>query len=156
MELRAPFLLRVAYVVVLLGIMLPIGLASMSWVRLATGGHFRSVLGIVLVLVVGGWRIYNVLRHPATLDCPRLDGFPRLLRWIGMACLYVGALFGALNLASRPIMSTLVTRPSETGVEFYAVGMYLAMLAGLGLKGLMAFEASRLLAFEQRERQATP
>ena len=154
MELRTPFLLKIAYVVVLLGYMLPIGLASMSWVRLATGGHFRTVFGILVILVVGAWRIYTVFRHPGTLDSPRVDGFPRLLRWVGMACLYVGAVFVALNMVSRPIMAALVTKPSETGIEFFMVGMYLAKFAALGWSGLMAFEASRLLAFEQRERRA--
>jgi len=41
----------------------------------------------------------------------------------------------------------------ESGVEFFVVGVYIALLAGVGPLGILLFEISRLFGFERRVSQ---
>lgn len=50
-------------------------------------------------------------------------------------------------------MQAFMTSRTESGAEFFAVGLFLSLASGIGVLGLLAFEFSRLLAFERRARQ---
>ncbi|MDY0742980.1 hypothetical protein SNE35_00610 [Paucibacter sp. R3-3] len=144
--------LRVAYCVVVLGAVLPVGVAASSWVAMARGPGLLSVIpfvGPLLLLVIGGYRVYLVARFPTTLGSLAASGVASLMRKLGMFALYVGALGTALSWASRPLMRALMTSHTESGAEYFAAGMYLALLAGLGLLGVLLFEFSCLLCFER-------
>ena len=157
MHHRASWPLRTAYVLALLAAVLPIGLASSGWVAMTTGGSpfaFVTYIGPLLFLLLGVYRVIVVLRVPGTLDSPHVTGFAAFLRPVGIAALYFGAVVGLVNLLSRPLTRLIFSRPSDTGVEFYVVGVYLALLGGIGLLGLVFFELSRLFAFETYARNA--
>lgn len=149
----APLSLRIAYAVALLAMVLPVGLAASGWVRMTTGGSpFLIVpyIGPLLLLALAVYRAVVVVRWPNTLACPRASGFASLLRPVGIVGIFIGALVGLVNVLSIPLTKLIFARPSGTGVEFYVVGVYLSMVGGVGLLGLVCFELSRLRAFEAR------
>jgi hypothetical protein len=152
MNRQASFPFRLFYCLAVLGTIVPIGLANSGWVRASTGGTLVSLVpfaGPILFLALGLYRVFLVARVPGTLDLPPVAGIASVLRAIGAFCIYAGAVVGILNWVSRPLMRLLVTRPSETGVEFYVAGVYLALAGGVGALGLLLFEFSRLLGFER-------
>jgi hypothetical protein len=153
MTLRASLPLKVVYVFVVLAAIVPIGLASSSWVGLATGRSARSLLWLVALLALGIYRIVLVVRHRDTLDSPEVRGVALLLRWAGIFCLFAGAVGWVVNLVARPLLHSMMTSRSDSGIEFFIVGLFLAILGGLGWSGLLAFEFSRLLGFERQARQ---
>ena len=57
-----------------------------------------------------------------------------------------------LGWAAGPLMRTLMTSRTESGAEFFLVGMYLSLAAGVGMLGLFSFEFGRLLSFERSTR----
>lgn len=155
MYLHAPSHLKWAYGLVVLSAVLPIGLASSGWVALATGGTPFGVpfLGPVVLLFMGLYRVFLVAKIPGTLDAPETVGLGKALRKVGIFLLVFGAVIGALNLISRPLMLAVPSRYTSGAPVFFVVGMYLSMLGGLGLLGLTMFELSRLLGFEQHARK---
>lgn len=155
MYLRAPSYLKWAYALVVLSAVLPIGLASSGWVALATGGTSLGIpfLGPIVLLVIGLYRVFLVAKIPGTLDAPEIAGLGSALRKIGIFLLIFGAVIGALNLVSRPLLLAVPSRFTSGAPVFFVVGMYLSMLGGLGLLGLTMFELSRLLGFEQHARK---
>jgi hypothetical protein len=144
---------RIAYCLVLLGAVLPIGLAKSGWVALATGGSFVQTIpyvGPILFLVVGLYRIFVVMRSSRTLDYPSASGFIAFLRNAGVFLLYFGAICAILNWVSGPLMHTFLRSRTESGAEFFMVGVYLAVLGQVGVFGLFLFELGRLRSFEQQ------
>ena len=142
---------RICYCIAVLGAIVPMGLASSGWVRASTGGSFAGLLplvGMVPYVALGLYRVFLVARVPGTLDSPPASGVAAVLRSVGVLCVYAGAVVAVLNWASRPLMRMLVTKPSETGVEFFVAGLYLALASGVGVLGLLLFEFSRLRGFE--------
>ena len=157
MPLPAPTYLKAAYILVVLSTILPIGLASSSWVSLATGGTGGiPILGPIVLLLLGLYRIFLVAKVPGTLDAPDVAGLGIALRKIGIILLVVGSVFAALNLVSRPLMLLIPSSARNAAPIFFVAGMYLAILSGLGLLGLTLFEFSRLLGFEQSAREQNP
>jgi hypothetical protein len=154
---RASWPLKCVYSLTILSAVLPIGLTSSGWVSATLGGGASPlvvlpVLGPLLFLIIGLYRIWTVARLSGTLSSYETSGVSKVLRSIGIVALYVGALVAIANWASRPVMRMLVTTPSESGVEFYVVGVYLALASGIGVLGLVLFELSRLLSFEAEAR----
>ncbi len=146
--------LRWVYSLVVLSAVLPVGLAASSWVGLARGsvGALAGlpVLGPLLFLALGLYRIYLVARVPGTLSFPQVRGFPSALRRVGIFALYAGAVIAILNWFAGPLMRMFMTQRTESGVEFFVAGMYLSMLGGIGVLGLVVFELSRLIGFERQ------
>ena len=154
MCLRAPSYLKVAYSLVILSAVLPIGLASSGWVSLATGASGGvPILGQIVRLLLGLYRVFLVAKVPGTLDAPEIAGLAVALRGIGIFLLVVGSIFAALNLVSRPLLMAVPSSYRSAAPIFFVAGMYLAVLSGLGLLGLTLFEFSRLLGFEQHARE---
>jgi hypothetical protein len=52
-------------------------------------------------------------------------------------------------------MRAFMKSRTESGAEFFVVGMYLSVAAGIGMLGLLSFEFSRLLAFERSAQRAS-
>lgn len=107
-------------------------------------------LGPLLFLALGLYRIYSVARTPGTLSTSRVAGFPLLLRRVGTFALYVGAIVAIVGWLAGPLMKLLMTHRTESGAEFFVVGLYLSMSSGIGLLGLVLFELSRLIGFERQ------
>lgn len=148
--------LKVAYCIVLLATVLPIGLAKSGWVGLATGGIGMGVpfVGPIIFLALGLYRIYLVVRVPGTLSSPQALGFAAFLRAVGTFFLYVGVFASVLSWVAGPLMRAFMTHRTESGAEFFVVGMYLSLVTGFGMLGLFAFEFSRLVAFERNAQKA--
>ena len=150
--------LKWSYALVILSSVLPIGLASSGWVALATGGGTSIARGIPLIgplimLALGLYRVFLVVKLPRTLDSPEVAGVGKGLRKVGIFLLFLGAIFGALNLISRPLMLLIPSSYFNGAPVFFVLGLYLSILGGLGLLGLTLFEFSRILGFEQHARQ---
>lgn len=150
------FALRVAYCLVVLGAILPFGVAASGWVALAKGPALLSTvpfIGPVLLLAIGAFRVYLVARFPTTLCSPPVSGVTALLRAFGITAIYVGLVATVLSWVARPLIRALMTSRTESGAEFFVVGLYLSLVAGVGLLGILMFEFSRLLAFERLARE---
>lgn len=149
---------RVAYCFVLLGVMVPFGLAASGWVRVTTGGGamgFVPFFGPLLVLLFGLYRIFVVARSADTLATPPAQGGLAFVRAAGVLLLYLGAVMTILGWFAGPLMRTMLHAHSESGVEFYFVGVVLAFLGQIGLLGLFLFEFSRLRIFETQGLRAS-
>ena len=146
-------LLRVSYCLVVLGATVPFGLAASGWVGLAKGpglvGALPFLLGPPLLLLLGAFRIYLVARYKTTLSSPQLLGIGVVFRALGLFALHVGALSTLLSWVARPLMRAFLTTRTESGAEFFAVGVFLLYGVGAGSFGLLLFEFSRLLGFER-------
>jgi len=153
MNLKAHTSLKIAYSLVLLGAIVPFGLARSGWVALATGGFASApFIGPLALLALGLYRVFLVARVPGLLDSQATVGIETLLRMLGQFLLYVGAVVAVLGWISGPLMHAFIQRRTDSGAEFLVVGVYLGMAGGLGILGLIFFEFSRLRAFERSSR----
>jgi hypothetical protein len=152
--------LKVAYCVVLLGAVLPFGLAKSGWVALATGGMgVVPVVGPLAFLALGLYRVFLVARGQGALDSQPAQGVASVLSAIGKVLLYLGALVVALGWISGPLMHAFIHGRTDAGAAYFVVGLYLSLAGGIGTLGLLLFEFSRLLGFERgaaRAAQAQP
>jgi hypothetical protein len=157
MKQAAPTSLKWVYSIVVLSAVVPVGVASSSWVAMARGGGGALAglpyLGPLLLLLLGLYRTYLVARVPGTLASYPAAGFAGVLRRFGVFALYFGAAVGLLNLSAGPLMKLLMTPRTESGAEFFVVGVYLSFLGGVGVLGLVLFELSRIVGFEKHEEQ---
>ena len=146
-----PLFLRVVYCIVIIAAVLPVGLASSSWVRLSLGGGGMGLLplfSLLSLLLLATYRIVLVLKDASTLSAPPAAGVAKFLRVLGIVMLVVGAFVFALNIVAGPLMHRFMSSHTESGAEYFVAGMYLALLGGIGTFGLLLFEFSRLLGFE--------
>src|SRR3569832_2471224 len=109
MYLTASRSLKIAYAIVVLAAVVPIGLASSGWVALATGrgGAAIPYIGPILFLGLGIYRVVTVYRNPQALHSYPVKGFVNVLRKIGVFALYFGALVGVLFLVSWSFLVVL-------------------------------------------------
>ncbi|HYD63286.1 MAG TPA: hypothetical protein VEC35_23220 [Noviherbaspirillum sp.] len=157
MHHQPSFALKFSYCLVILGTVVPVGLANSGWVALATGATPMGMipfLGPILLLALGLYRIYLVWRMKGTLDSPPLSGGIAALRAIGVFCIHLGAVITIAAWSAGPLMRLLIKQQTESGAEFFVVGVYLSLVAGIGLLGFLLFEFSRLVAFERHAREA--
>jgi hypothetical protein len=151
MHQEASTLIRWLYCLAILSVILPFGMSG--WVAATVGaGPTQSLpfIGPILLLVLGVWRIFMVARHRYTLDTFVLGGAAKLLRILGIMGMVVGVIYLVLRLTAAPLTRAMLQSRSESGVEFYVVGVLLGLLGGVGPLGILLFEFSRLLGFEQR------
>jgi hypothetical protein len=149
---NASVVLRIAYCLVVLGAILPFGIAASGWVTPAKGPNLLGAvpfIGPMLLLTLGFFRVYLVACYPTTLSSPPVSGLAALVRVLGQLAIYIGVVATVLSWVARPLMRALMTSRTESGAEFFAVGLHLSLVAGIGLLGLLMFEFSRLLAFER-------
>jgi len=148
---------RVVYCIVVLGAVLPAGLFTSGWVAMTLGASTVGAvpfIGPILLFAIGLYRIYVVARSASTLATPTTTGGIAFVRNAGLVLLYLGAVTTVLGWVSGPIMHALINVRSESGVEFYMAGLVVAVLAKIGVLGLIRFEFSRLRSFETRQLQA--
>jgi len=152
MSKDASLLTRIIYCLVVLGAILPFGLAKSGWVALATGGPALAgtipFIGPLVLLVIGIYRVIVVVRTPAALSAPPVAGFIAFLRGAGLFLLYLGAITTVLGWLAGPLMHTLMRARTESGAEFFFVGYLIAIVGQVGVLGLLLFELSRLRGFE--------
>jgi hypothetical protein len=151
--------LKWIYSLVVLSVAFPVGQATSGWVALAQGGPSLSGVPFIaqlLLLVLGIYRIYLVTEVPGTLSLPPVTGIPLLLRRVGVFALYVGAVVAVLKWFAGSLMKTLMTQHTESGIEFFVVGLFLSLLSGIGTLGLVFFELSRLIGFEGLDEKIVP
>jgi len=104
---------------------------AITWVGLGT---FAAIVA---------FRAYQVMRYRAALDARAPNRLGRMLRWLGLLGMTVGATAAAAFLLIGPITHLLVKSVSESGVEYFVVGLVLLSLTSFGWLGCIAFEASR-------------
>lgn len=158
MKAAASVPLKWAYCLVLLFAVLPLGLAGSSWVALARGGigYSLPLLSVLPMLVLAVYRVYLVVRMPGALSSYPAAGFGRALRALGVFAIYLGAAVSIASLAAGPLMRALMTSHTESGAEYFVVGLYLSLLGGIGTLGLLCYELSRLIAFERHAAPGNP
>lgn len=155
-QLPASRFLRLVYCLVLVAAVVPIGRAEAGWVGAVIGGAGLGVVpsfGPMIFIALALFRIVLVVRYRQSLDTPRTEGFSRVLRFIGLALLYLGALAALVTWIALPLLRWLVPERTDAGIEFYTE-LFLYLGAGLGMLGLTLFELSRLLSFERAARQS--
>jgi hypothetical protein len=126
MNRQASFPFKLFYCLAILGTIVPMGLASSGWVWVSRGGSLVALVpsaGPMLFIALGLYRAFLAARVPGTLDSPPVARVAAVLRAVGVFCIYAGAVIAILNWIFRPLMRMLVTMPSESGVEFYVVGV---------------------------------
>lgn len=148
---------RWLYLLALLTVLAPV--PGSGWARLATGGGPLVLMGLpaLAILALATWRAVQVIRDRGRLAAPALAGRIRWMRKIALAIMAVGVVVTMLQLLTVPIAGVIFKGArSETGVEFFVVGVWLAMFSGWGPVGLLLFEFSRMLGFERAQREQTP
>jgi hypothetical protein len=153
----APPWTRVIYLASLLAVLAPLalsgglGMAGMSSVLAV------SALMPALIVAVGIWRAVQVIRDRWRLASPPMVRWHRLARTLALWLMSLGAIVLVLRLLATPITrAVLGGARTESGAEFFVVGMVLTLFAGLAPVGLLLFEFTRLSAFEQAAREQRP
>ena len=155
MSHQPSFALKLSYCLVVLSAVVPFGLAKSGWVALATGATPLGMIpfiGPIFFLILGLCRVYLVLRTKEALNSPEVTRGIALLRAIGAICIHAGAVIVVLNWVSGPLMRLLIKQRTESGAEFFVVGVYLSLALGIGILGLFLFEFCRVVAFEYNAR----
>ncbi len=154
MNYESSIKLRLLYCLAILSAIFPFGMSG--WVSMTVGPNLLSVpyIGPISLLFIGIWRIYKVTRYPHTLDSYVQGLFLKALRVIGIIGMSVGVVYFVLRFGANDIVHMWVPSRSESGVEYYVVGVYLSLIGGMGSLGVFLFEASRLFGFE-RQRKST-
>ncbi|CAN5285631.1 hypothetical protein BH09PSE6_BH09PSE6_14850 [soil metagenome] len=146
---KASMPVRALYCLAVLAIALPFG--TSGWAALSTGRGV-GIRGVpYLLLAIGLWRIYTVIRYPTTLDAFIPHAFAKVLRIVGIIGLAFATIYLAAALFMGPLTRVLMSgNRSGIGVEYYVVGTWLAMLGLAVPYGLVLFELSRLIGFEKQ------
>jgi hypothetical protein len=155
-------LLRIAYALVLIDILLPSLLPGSGWVQLALGpgsilgGGLAGLLAWLLLLA----RLILVVWRPVALQAVPASLPLRWLRRVGFGLMLVGALVWLLKLAAPPLAAMLLAQSGQDATGRLAlqfvVAMLLGQLSGIGPLGLLMFELSRLTAFERQGLAPSP
>ena len=152
MSIKANGYLRTLYCLALVLTLFPTGLFGASgFVGLAVGGGLLGIgmLFLLPILVAIIYRVFLVIRYKDRLDAIHVNGLTKFIRWLGILLMVLGVLGAIAILFSRVIALGIFGQPGEAGIAYFVVGVYAYFVAGLGLPGVMVFEASRLLGFEQ-------
>lgn len=138
---------RFVYLLALLASVIPFGRSG--WVSLAMGAGSWAGVASVIVLALAIYRTTLVLARPDALDAPVAVGMVHWCRVLGACLACIGLVTFILSFFVGPIGHALFPRRSDNGVEFFIVGLGLALAGGLTPVGLLLFEFSRMRAFEQ-------
>ena len=95
------------------------------------------------------WRALRVLRDRESLDAPAATGFVRWLWVLGLILATAGPIASAMQLVIPSLVHTLAPRGSDNGIEYFIIGLSVALVAALSPIGVLMFEFSRLRGFEQ-------
>ena len=84
---------------------------------------------------------------------------PGLLSWcraLGIGLMALGVIAFVFQFFVGPIGRMLFSQRTESGAEFFVVGIWLAMFTAVTPISVLLFEASRLLSFERWYREQSP
>ena len=148
MKIKASRTLKLVYCLTLLGSIFPAGLAASSgWIGLAFGGGlFRDgfLLAIALLLLFG-YRIVTVIRNPSALDVYAAGFFSKAIRFFSILLIWGGFASMVSLFFVKPITLAIFHKAGDGGVAFFVVGIYIVMLAGMGIIGIAMYECVRLI-----------
>lgn len=146
MEIKASRALKLVYCLTLVGIV-PVGLAASSgWIGLLFGvSLFRpGLLFSVVLLLLITYRIVSVFRNPIALDVHVTGMFSKAIRAIAVVLMWVGLLSITGLFFVKPITLTIFHSAGDAGIGYFVVGVFLIMLAALGIVGIIVFEIIRV------------
>lgn len=161
MEIKASRTLKLVYSLTLLGSIFPAGLAASSgWIGLAFGGGLLRagfLLPIALLLLLG-YRIVTIIRNPSALDVHVAGFFSKSIRFLSVLLIWAGFASMASLFFVKPITLAIFQSAGDAGVAYFVVGMYLVMLASMGIIGIAMYESVRLIGARSKTRivNATP
>jgi len=149
MQLTASKKLKCLYCFTLILSILPTIFGASGWIGLATGKVFGPALTFLLVWVaIYLVRIWLVTRHVTTLDSFVPTLLINFLRKLGIGLMGFGCIGSIAILFNRYLALAVFGSPGQGGIAFFAMGMYLYLLASVAIPGVLLFELSRLLGFE--------
>jgi len=142
--------LRIAYVGTLLGALLPLKRDLMGGGSGISIGNWRYVLLVpsLALAAICVWRLVMVLTDKNALDSLAVEGPLLAARRLGMLFMYLATGIFLLTILGGPLIWLSFSDKSVTGAVGLVLGFFLTLLAGIGPIGLIAFEFSRLRAFE--------
>ncbi len=145
MRTQADRKLKWLYCLALIGAVLPGFLAASNWVGLAMG--WMGIFQLPLILIYG-YRISLVIRHPTTLDAFVPIRWHAALRKFGIGLMLLGTLAAFGMAFSGPLAQIIFGTRGPNGIAAFVVALWFAMASGAGVFGVICFEISRLLGFE--------
>jgi hypothetical protein len=150
--------LKTAYVLSVIAVVMPsifLLIISGEIKRQLSFGAFSTIVSLgatFLLLALCIYRLVIVFRQENALASYQVSGPALLLRRVGAAFIYIGAGVLFLNFAAFPLIKAFVMHNKTDGVEFFVGGLYLSYLQSFGDTGLIMFELSRLIGFENHVR----
>lgn len=153
--------IKIVYCVSLLAVALGAFLQS-GWVSLAIGGGMLGILGMAgllpaqVLFILLLFRVYVVATSSEALDArhPNLLGW--ILRFIGQLIMWLGILGLAAQFLVRPLTLLIFGgAKTESGAEFFVIGLYAAIASGTGWIGCLLFEISRICGKKVQSEIAT-
>lgn len=139
--------IRVLYVLAALGA-LPASCTGSGWVRATLGPSFLySVVGLALVAWLV-WRAIRAMRDANAIARPAGSRLANLLCGVAVVAMAVGVAAFFSTFLVRPITLLVFDGKirSDSGIEFYLVGIVLVLLTSAGWAGVLLYEAGRLVA----------
>jgi len=152
MQMQTSNAVRTIYCLAVFGVVFPFPVSS--WVSMTLGGGGTvPVIGPLLLLFLGAYRIFSVVKNKTLLNSPAILGLPRVIRVLGISAMLLGAMSALAWPFMKLIALAIFGKPGDGGIAFYAVGVYLALGKGFASLGVVLFEASRLMGFEAKDRE---
>lgn len=144
--------IKLTYTLAVLAIY-PIAIVGSSgWVAIAMGAGVNW--WILVALLVGVWRVYQVWTKGSTLSAPIPTAAIGVLRWIGLLLMAATVVLALALFFQKQVAGLFFSGKSDTGIEFFVLKMYATLIGSLTTSGILLFELSRLLGFEHREHHA--
>lgn len=100
------------------------------------------------LLLMYGYRIHLLIRHPTTLDAFVRTRWHAALRKLGIGLMLVGTLAAFGMAFSGQLAQLIFGTKGPNGIAAFVVALWFAMASGAGVFGVICFEISRLLGFE--------
>jgi hypothetical protein len=153
MEIKASRTFKLVYCLTLMGSIFPVGLAASSgWMALVFGGGFlrAGFLLPIALLLIFGYRIVTVIRNPSALDVYAAGFFSKAVRLFSILLIWGGFASMVSLFFVKPITLAIFQKAGDGGVAFFVVGIYLIMLAGMGIIGVVMFEGVRFIGARSR------
>jgi hypothetical protein len=155
MQQEANKLLKWLYCLALISsIFPPLLTGPFGWIAVFSGGGVMRSVGIIVITLsaIYLYRVVLVVRHENTLDAFITGKLVRSFRVLGIILMALG-LIGTLTLfILKPILLDIFSKPGDSNVAYFVTGIYFYLISNVGFPGVMLFEASRLLGFEENLR----
>jgi putative Mn2+ efflux pump MntP len=152
MQIKSSLALRIIYCLAVFCAVFPFPLSG--WARLIMGPSSTvPYIGPILLIILGAYRIFYVLKNRDTLNSYEPDAFPFAMRMFGLLAMVLGAIAVVAWPFSYYISLAIFGELSHASIEFE---LCVAMARGLAPLGIVLFEASRLIGFEAAKQVSVP